>query len=148
MTATTTAPAATTRVVRKSAFARHATLVTRVLTGLLFTVTGLNGFLNFMPAPDPSTMAPAGVAFSAALYATGYMLQLASGVQVLAGVLLVAGRFVPLALALLAPVVVNIFLFHVFLEPSGLVMALLVVAAEIGLAWAHRDKFRPMLQAR
>ncbi|MEU3642690.1 DoxX family membrane protein [Lentzea sp. NPDC034063] len=145
MTATITTPAV---VVRRSAAARHATLVTRVLTGLLFTVTGLNGFLNFMPAPDPSTMAPAGVAFSAALYATGYMLQLASGVQVVAGVLLVAGRFVPLALALLAPMVVNIFLFHVFLEPSGIGMALFVVAAEIGLAWAYRDKFRPMLQAR
>ncbi|MCR3754478.1 hypothetical protein [Lentzea californiensis] len=143
MTATTAAP-----VSRKSAAARHVTLVTRVLTGLLFTVTGLNGFLNFMPAPDPSTMAPAGVAFTTALYATGYMLQLSSGVQVVAGVLLVAGRFVPLALAILAPMVVNIFLIHLFLEPSGMVIALLVVAAEIGLAWAYRDKFRPMLQAR
>ena len=85
--------------------------------------------------------------FGISAYATGYMLQLASGVQLLAGVLLVVGRFVPLALALLAPMVVNIFLFHVFLEPSGLVMALLVVAAEIGLAWAYRDKFRPMLKA-
>jgi hypothetical protein len=62
-------------------------------------------------------------------------------------VLLVVGRFVPLALAMLAPMVVNIFLFHVFLEPSGTVMALLVVAAEIGLAWAYRDRFRPMLKA-
>ncbi|MFJ8959198.1 DoxX family membrane protein [Lentzea sp. NPDC102401] len=145
MTATITSPAV---VVRKSAAARHATLVTRVLTGLLFTVTGLNGFLNFMPAPDPSTMAPAGVAFTTALYATGYMLQLASGVQLVAGVLLVVGRFVPLALAILAPMVVNIFLIHVFLEPSGLGIAILVVLAEIGLAWAYRDKFRPMLQAR
>ena len=149
MTATVTTAAATTATrVRRSAFARHLTLVTRVVTGLLFIVTGLNGFLMFMPAPDPSTMAPAGVAFTAALYATGYMLQLSSGVQLLAGVLLVAGRFVPLALALLAPVVVNIFLLHVFLERSGMVVAVLVVAAEIGLAWAYRDKFRPMLQAR
>ncbi|MET9225373.1 DoxX family membrane protein [Lentzea sp. NPDC003310] len=144
MTATIAAPAAT----NKSAAARHLTLVTRVLTGLLFTVTGLNGFLNFMPAPDPSTMAPAGVAFTAALHATGYMLQLASGVQLVAGVLLVVGRFVPLALAILAPMVVNIFLIHVFLEPSGLGIAIAVVVAEIGLAWAYRDKFRPMLQAR
>lgn len=147
MTASVTTAAAL-RPVRRSAFARHATLVTRVLTGLLFTVTGLNGFLNFMPAPDPATMAPEGVAFTAALYATGYMLQLASGVQVVAGVLLLAGRFVPLALAILAPMVVNIFLIHVFLEPSGLGIAILVVLAEIGLAWAYRDRFRPMLQAR
>jgi uncharacterized membrane protein YphA (DoxX/SURF4 family) len=148
MTATTATTASTSTPARKSAVARWATIVTRVLTGLLFATTGLNGFLMFMPAPDPSTMAPEGVAFSAALYATGYMLQLSSGVQLLAGLLLVAGRFVPLALALLAPVVVNIFLFHVFLEPSGMVVAVLVVAAEIGLAWAYRDRFRPMLQAR
>jgi uncharacterized membrane protein YphA (DoxX/SURF4 family) len=141
-----TATASATQT-RKFAFGRYATVVTRVLTGLLFATTGLNGFLMFMPAPDPSTMAPEGVAFSGALYATGYMLQLSSGVQLLAGLLLVVGRFVPLALALLAPVVVNIFLFHVFLEPSGMVMALLVVAAEIGLAWAYRDRFAPMLRA-
>jgi uncharacterized membrane protein YphA (DoxX/SURF4 family) len=146
MTATI-ATTATTKT-RKFAVGRYATIVTRVLTGLLFATTGLNGFLMFMPAPDPSTMAPAGVAFSAALYATGYMLQLASGVQLVAGILLLAGRFVPLALAMLAPMVVNIFLFHVFLEPSGIVTAVVVAAAEIGLAWAYRDKFRPMLQAR
>ncbi len=137
-----------TTATRKFAAGRYATIVTRVLIGLLFTTTGLNGFLMFMPAPDPSTMAPAGVAFSAALYATGYMLQLASGVQVVAGLLLISGRYVPLALALLAPMVVNIFLFHVFLEPANIVLAVIVVVAEIGLAWAYRDKFRPMLQAR
>ena len=138
---------ATATATRKFALGRYATVVTRVLTGLLFATTGLNGFLMFMPAPDPASMAAEGVAFSAALHATGYMLQLTSGVQLLAGVLLVVGRFVPLALALLAPVVVNIFLFHVFLEPSGMVVAVLVVAAEIGLAWAYRDRFRPMLKA-
>ncbi|MFI6101938.1 hypothetical protein ACIA8G_40850 [Lentzea sp. NPDC051213] len=132
---------------RKIALGRYATVVTRLLTGLLFATTGLNGFLMFMPAPDPSTMAKAGVDFSAALYQTGYMLELTSATQLVAGLLLIAGRFVPLALALLAPVVVNIFLFHVFLEPSGMVTALLVVAAEIGLAWAYRDRFRPMLKA-
>ena len=145
MSATTVTAAPATR---KLAVGRYATIVTRVLTGLLFATTGLNGFLMFMPAPDPSTMAPAGVAFSGALYATGYMLQLASGVQLISGVLLLVGRFVPLALALLAPMVVNIFLFHVFLEPSGIVTAIVVVAAEIGLVWAYRDKFRPMLRAR
>lgn len=138
----------TPTVARKSAVARYATVVTRVLVGLLYTTTGLNGFLMFMPAPDPSTMAAAGLKFTAALHETGYMLELASGVQLVAGLLLIIGRFVPLALALLAPMVVNILLFHIFLEPSGIVIAIIVVAAEIGLAWAYRDRFRPMLQAR
>jgi hypothetical protein len=62
-------------------------------------------------------------------------------------VLLLVNRFVPLALTLLAPIVVGIFTFHVFLAPSGLVIAIAVAAAEIYLAWAHRDAFRPMLRA-
>ncbi len=145
-----TTTAIRTRTAAKSTgeVGRYVTAVARVLIGLLYTTTGLNGFLNFFPAPDPSTLAEAGVKFSGALHETGYLLQLTSATQLVAGLLLVVGRFVPLALALLAPVVVNIFLFHVFLEPSGMVMTVVVVAAEIGLAWAYRDRFRPMLQAR
>ena len=145
MSATTVTAAPATR---KFAVGRYATIVTRVLTGLLFATTGLNGFLNFMPTPDPSTMAPEGVAFTAALFATGYMGYLVAVVQLVSGLLLLAGRFVPLALAMLAPMVVNILLYHVFLEPSGMGMAVFVVAAELGLAWAYRDRFRSMLQYR
>ncbi|KOV78649.1 hypothetical protein [Nocardia sp. NRRL S-836] len=145
---TTTAIRTRTTAGTKVRVGRYVTAATRVLIGLLYTATGLTGLLNLAPAPDPATLAEAGVRFSGALAETGYMMQLTSATQLVAGLLLVVGRFVPLALALLAPVVVNIFLFHVFLEPSGLVMALVVVAAEIGLAWAYRDRFRPMLQAR
>jgi uncharacterized membrane protein YphA (DoxX/SURF4 family) len=145
---TTTAISTRTAAKGKAGVGRYVTAVTRVLIGLLYTTTGLTGLLNLAPAPDPGTLAEAGVRFTGALHETGYMLQLTSATQLVAGLLLVIGRFVPLALALLAPVVVNIFLFHVFLEPSGMVMTVVVVAAEIGLAWAYRDKFRPMLQAR
>jgi hypothetical protein len=69
------------------------------------------------------------------------------GVQLLVGVLLLVNRFVPLALALLAPVVVNIFAFHVFLAPAGLPVAIAVSVLEVCLAWAYRDAFRSMLRA-
>ncbi|MEO6082396.1 MAG: DoxX family membrane protein [Umezawaea sp.] len=140
MTATT-AQRTTTR-----SLSRHLPTVVRVVLGLLFFVMGLNGFLNFLPQ-DAGSMPEGALAFSTALAQTGYMLPLAMGVQLVSGILLLANRFVPLALALLAPVVVNIFAFHVFLAPGGLVIAIAVAAMEVGLAWAHRDAFRAMLHA-
>lgn len=120
---------------------------TRVLLGLLFFVSGLNGFLNFLP--QPSAPLPAGAtAFAGALLNTGYMFPLIMGTQLLVGALLLVNRFVPLALALLAPFIVNSIAFHVFLEPSGRPMAFIVLAFELYLAWTYRAAFRPMLAAR
>ncbi len=119
----------------------------RVLMGLIFFVFGLNGFLNFIPPPS-GPMPEGAMAFGFALMKTGYLFQLLKGTEVLVGALLLANRFVPLALALIAPVVVNIFAFHAFLEPSGLVLAAIVVAAEVYLAWTYRAAYRPMLRAR
>jgi uncharacterized membrane protein YphA (DoxX/SURF4 family) len=117
----------------------------RVLLGLIFFVFGLNGFLHFLPQP-PISGPPAD--FVGALAATGYMFPLLKGAEVAAGTLLLAGRFVPLALTVLAPIVVNIVAFHAFLAPSGLALPLVVVALEIFLAYSYRGAFRPMLRAR
>ena len=62
--------------------------------------------------------------------------------------LLLGNRFVPLALAMLAPIVINIVTFHLFLAPSDLGLALAVLAAELTLAWNRRAAFAPMLRAR
>jgi hypothetical protein len=77
-----------------------------------------------------------------------YMLPLIAGTQLVSGALLVANRFVPLALALLAPVVVNIFAFHLFLDPSGMGVAAAVTLLEIYLAWSYRKAYLPMLAMR
>jgi uncharacterized membrane protein YphA (DoxX/SURF4 family) len=131
----------------KRAWLRHVPTVARIVMGLLFTMTGLNGFLNFLP--QPTTPMPEGaVAFSGALMKTGYMFPLIMGVQLLVGVLLVVNRFVPLALALIAPIIVGIITFHIFLAPSGMAMAIMVVLLEIYLAWAYRNAYRPMLAMR
>ena len=87
------------------------------------------------------------MAFLTAMMATGYLLPLVAGTQVIAGALLLANRFVPLALVLLAPVIVNIVAFHLFLEPSGLVIALVVLALEAFLFWMYRPAFRALLTA-
>jgi uncharacterized membrane protein YphA (DoxX/SURF4 family) len=127
--------------------ARHLTTAARVLMGLLFFVFGLNGFLNFIPPPT-EPLPEAAVAFSTALAKSGYLFQLIKGTEVLVGALLLANRFVPLALALIAPIVVNIVAFHVFLLPMGMGMTAFVLALELYLAWAYRGAFRSMLVMR
>ena len=126
--------------------ARYLPAAARVLLGALFLFAGLFGLLM---TPPPMVGMPEGaVAFNAALTKSGYMLPLVAVTQALVGALLLANRFVPLALALLAPVVVNIVAFHLFLEPSGRPVAVVVAALELYLAWSYRAAFRPMLAAR
>ena len=124
---------------------RLAPTAARYLLGAVFFVFGLNGFLQFLPQPP---MPVAAGSFFGALAATGYLLPLVKIVEVTAGVMLLSNRFVPLALALLAPNVVNIVLFHAMLAPGGLGIALVVLALEVGLAVSYREAYKPMLRAR
>lgn len=127
--------------------ARYLPVIARILLGLPLAVFGLNGFLNFIPQPE-TPMPEAAMAFAAALMATGYMMKLIAITHLIVGTLLLLNRFVPLALALFAPFIVNSVAFHIFLERSGLGMACVFLAFELYLAWAYRDAFKPMLAAR
>jgi putative oxidoreductase len=100
-----------------------AVLIARILLGLIFLFFGLNGFLNFLHAPMPP--GPAGQ-YLALLGPTFYM-KFVCLVQLIGGVLLLSGQFIPLALILLGPVIVNIILFHISLQPAGLPPGLLTV---------------------
>jgi putative oxidoreductase len=120
-----------------------AVTIARILLGLLFFVFGLNGFFHFMPNPPPP---PAAGAFFGALIATHYMFGLIFGAQVLGGALLLLGLMVPFALLILAPVIVNILAFHIFLSPDLLPLALVVAALELFLAWYHRAAFAPLFK--
>lgn len=119
----------------------------RVLLGLLFALSGLNGFLNFLPQPT-APLPPGATAFAGALMATGYMFPLIFATQLIVGALLLSNRFVPLALTLLAPFMVNSLAFHLFLEPSGRPMAFIVVALQLYLVWTYRESYRSILSPR
>ena len=123
---------------------RIASAIARYLAGAIFVVFGLNGFLHFIPMPPP-----AGVAgqFMGALYVSHY-LWVIFGFQVVAGVLLLANRYVPLAVAILAPVLVNILSFHVFMAPSGLPLALFVTVLWALIFLSVRPAFAGLMQAR
>jgi uncharacterized membrane protein YphA (DoxX/SURF4 family) len=104
-----------------------ATLIARVLLGLIFLVFGLNGFLHFIPMPPPTGLAGQ---FFGVIFGSYYWVVI-FGIQTLGGLLLLVNRFVPLALVLLGPVIVNIFFFHALMAPAGLPLAIVVV-----LLWA------------
>jgi hypothetical protein len=127
-----------TKIAKKSSsYARYG-------LGLVFFVFGLNGFLHFIPQPPPQGAA---LGFLGGLMAAGYFFPLLKSIEVLSGLLLLSNRFVALALALLAPIILNIFAFHAFLAPGGLPLAILILALEVFLAWSYRDAYRPMLRA-
>ena len=123
---------------------KFAVIGARVLLGLIFTVFGLNGFFHFIPAPE---MNEAAGALLGALVTTGYFMAVVKVVEVASGLMILTGRFLPLGLILLAPVSVNILLFHIFLDQSGLPMAIFIIAVQLFLAWAYRDSFSGVLQA-
>jgi hypothetical protein len=120
-------------------------LVARILLGLAFLLFGMNGFLHFLPTPPPTGAAGALVT---ALAASGYLFPLMSAFEVIAAVLLLSGRAVPLALTLLAPILVNILAIHVVLDPGGIGPGAVLTVIEIFLAWSYRDAFRSLLSAR
>lgn len=117
----------------------------RLALGGLFLVFGLNGFFHFLPQPPLPSSADA---LAGAFAASGYLFPLIKGTEVLAGLLLLTGRYVPLALTVLAPVVVNILAFHLFLAPAGLAIPVVALALGVYLAYSERAAFAPMLRAR
>ena len=113
-------------------------LVSRLLLGLVFFVFGLNGFLHFIPMKD----LPTGLAlqYLTALIQSHYVL-VVSATQLVGGLLLLANRFVPLALALLGPVIVNILCYHLFLAFQGMPIAAVVAILWFILFFRYRQNF-------
>jgi len=129
---------------RRTRFMRTASVIARYLAGVIFLVFGLNGFLNFIPLPPPGGIAGQ---FMGALYASHY-LWVIFAFQVVAGVLLLVNRYVPLAIAVLAPVIVNILTFHALMAPSGLPLAFFVAALWTVIFIDVRPAFSGLFQSR
>ena len=120
-----------------------ATIVARILLGLIFVVFGSNAFLHFLPMPPP----PPGLAgeYFHALLASGYVYVI-GGFQVIGGLFLLIGRFVPLGLIILGAIIVNIWCFHLLMAPEGLPPAVIVTLLELFLVWRYRDAFAGILR--
>ena len=120
------------------------THISRFLLGLIFLVFGLNGFLHFIPMPPPSGVAGQ---FLGAIFVSKYLL-VVSGLQVISGALLLINRFVPLALTILGPIIVNILLFHGLMNPASLGLAVFVTILWGVVFVSVRSAFAGIFQAR
>lgn len=120
-------------------------IVARILLGLIFVFFGSNAFLNFLHPPSMPT-GNAGQ-FITALVASHYV-WVVGAAQVLGGLLLLIGRFVPLGLTILGPVIVNILSYHLFLSPQGVGGAVLVALLWLFLFYAYRQNFATMFAAK
>ena len=120
------------------------THISRFLLGLIFLVFGLNGFLHFIPMPPPSGVAGQ---FLGAMFVSKYLL-FVSGLQVISGALLLINRYVPLALTILGPIIVNILLFHGLMSPAGIGLAVLVTILWGVVFVSVRSAFAGIFQAR
>jgi|SRR5204863_2250543 len=119
-------------------------IIARTLLGVAFVFFGLNIFFQFMkPPPQPPGLA---ADFGKALMESHYM-YVVGALQLIGGLLLLIGRFVPLGLLLLGPVIVNILLFHIFLDPKGLPPGIIVSVLALIVLWQHRASFAPLLKA-
>lgn len=125
-----------------SFFPKKVITASRFLLGLMFFVFGLNGFLQFLPQPS---MPEAAAQFMGALVQSGYMMPIVFAVQLFAGIALLTSRFVPLALILLVPVIVNIIGFHLSLAPASIVPGVIAAVLNLYLLMAYLPTYKPVL---
>ena len=123
---------------------KHLPTIARILLGLVFVFGGVTGLFE-LAEPE---MGEEGAAFMGAIMDTGYLWPVLKVTEIVCGVLLILGMFVPLALVVLAPVALNILLFHIFLEPSGVAIGLFLVVLGLYTAHQHRESFSAVLKRR
>ena len=122
-----------------------AMVIVRTLMGLLFIFAAVVVLFKLAPVPELTGVAKT---FNDGIFAVGYFVPMLKVVELVSGILFVTGRFVPLATILIAPIIVNIFAYHAFIDNSGLPVAIFLVLANIFVAYNYRDAYRGILTAR
>lgn len=122
-----------------------AVIIVRVLMGLLFLFASIVVLFKLVPQPEQTGNVKI---FMDGINASGYLMPLIKITEFLCGIAFVSGYFVPLATVVIAPIIVNIFFFHTFGDTSGLPVAVFLVLANIFLASAYWDKFKPVLEVK
>ena len=123
---------------------KTATLISRIPPGVMFLIFGLNGFLHFIPMPAPTGLAGQ---YMGALFASHYLVAVFL-LQLIGGALLLSNRFVPIALTLLGPVIVNILLYHLLLAPEGMAPGILALALWLAVFYSVRSSFAKVFAMR
>ena len=120
-------------------------IVVRVILGLIFTTFSLAYFFNMMPEGDVNKRTEL---FITGLSASGYLMPLTKFIELFCGIAFLSGRFVPLASVVIFPIVLNIFLFHLFLEINGIMMSAVILAANLFLAYYYRERYSQIVRQK
>ena len=123
---------------------KRAKMIIRILLGLILVTFGLNKFLLFMPMPP---MPEAAGEFMGALVKSGYLMIIVAVVEILAGVMLLVNKFQSLALVIVFPVLLNAFLFHLFLDMAGIGGAVVAMAMTIFLMYGNKESYKEIFKA-
>jgi putative oxidoreductase len=122
-----------------------AVTIVRILLGLMFVFASVAYFLKLMPEPEMTGNVKI---FTDGINASIYLMPLVKVFELVCSILFISGFFVPLATVLIFPIIVNILMFHAFLDPKNLPLAIVLMAANLFLAYYHRDKYKSMLKAK
>jgi putative oxidoreductase len=122
-----------------------AMIIVRTLMGLLFLFASVVVLFNLVPKPELTGNIKT---FNEGLDASGYFMTLLKSTELVCSIAFLTGRFVPLALVVIAPIVINIFFVHTFIDTAGLPVAIFLVLATSFLAYYYRDSFRPLFRAK
>ncbi len=118
-----------------------ALVIARTLLGLVYVVFGFNYFFHFITGPMPEGKA---AAFIGGLFQSGYFFPMMKVIEIALGLLLLINLFAPLALVVLMPITLNIFLYHSILVPSGFIMAAVMMILHLFIAWKYRSYYKPL----
>jgi len=122
-----------------------AVIIVRSLLGLIFLASAVVVLFNLVPVPPLTGKVKI---FNEGLMVTGYFIPMLKVIELICGIALLTGFFVPLALVVLFPISVHIFAYHAVLAPEGLIIATVILAANLFLAWYHRKSYAPLFRAR
>jgi putative oxidoreductase len=120
-------------------------IIVRVLMGLIFVAASIVFLFKLVPQPELKGSAKS---FMEGIQAAGYFLPLLMGTELVCGLALVIGRFVPLATVVIFPITLHILLYHIFVAPEGLPVAIVLLLANLFLAYACRKHYEPLLAAK
>lgn len=122
---------------------KTALIIIRVILGIIYTAFSLAFFFKLMPAQE---MTGNSQIFVTGLFAAQYIMPVVKLLELLCGLAFLTGRLVPLAAVAIFPITLNIFLFHVFLEPTGMVVSLVLLLGNLFVAFYFRDRYQQVLQ--
>lgn len=118
------------------------TTIVSIILGIMLIAFGLNKFFSFMPVMELS--AP-GLEFMGAFVKIGYGMTIVAIVEIITGILIIFNKYRALALVILFPIMLNALLFHLFLDPENIFLAILAVSMNIFLMYSNRNKYAPLL---